>query len=79
MSASAPDERSGGVLAAPGDPSPPPSGVGRDDPSVPAPTPPSKNADSIANLVDIPERTGYRIKRVLLGPPLVTAKLTERK
>ncbi|MHA3703753.1 amino acid permease [Jatrophihabitans sp. YIM 134969] len=79
MSASAPDPGAGGVLAAPGDPSPPPSGVGRDDPSVPAPTPPSKNHDAIANLVDIPERTGYRIKRVLLGPPLVTAKLHEEK
>ena len=77
MSASAP-EPAGGVLAAPGDPAPPPSGVGRDDPSVPAPPPPGKH-DSIANLVDIPERTGYRIKRVLLGPPLVTAKLHEEK
>ena len=79
MSASAPDDQPGGVLAAPGDPSPPPSGVGRDNPSSPAPKPPDKSADSIANLVDIPERTGYRIKRVLLGPPLVTAKLHEEK
>lgn len=79
MSASGGEPAPGGVLAAPADPSPPPSGVGRDDPAVPTPESPPKTPESIPNLVDLPERAGYRIKRVLLGPPLVTARLHEEK
>src|SRR5438445_2437294 len=29
--------------------------------------------------IDLPERVGYRVKRALLGPPLVTSQLHEEK
>ena len=29
--------------------------------------------------VDVPERASYRVKRLLLGPPLVSAQLHEEK
>jgi amino acid transporter len=36
-------------------------------------------APALAASVSLPERLGYRVKRVLLGPPLVTAQLHEEK
>ncbi|HEY2044387.1 MAG TPA: amino acid permease [Jatrophihabitans sp.] len=39
----------------------------------------SVTLDEIAPAIHLPERLGYRIKRVLLGPPLVTAQLREEK
>jgi hypothetical protein len=33
----------------------------------------------VAASIDLPERTGYRVKRALLGPPLVTAALHEER
>ncbi len=36
-------------------------------------------APALASTVSVPERLGYRIKRVLLGPPLVSSQLTEEK
>jgi amino acid transporter len=36
-------------------------------------------APALVNTISLPERLGYRVKRVLLGPPLVTAQLHEEK
>jgi amino acid transporter len=36
-------------------------------------------APALASTISLPERLGYRVKRVLLGPPLVTAQLHEEK
>src|SRR5438876_8857766 len=36
-------------------------------------------APALTTAVSLPERLGYRVKRVLLGPPLVTAQLHEEK
>jgi amino acid transporter len=36
-------------------------------------------APALAASVSVPERLGYRVKRVLLGPPLVSAQLHEEK
>jgi amino acid transporter len=36
-------------------------------------------APAIAATVSVPERLGYRVKRVLLGPPLVSSQLHEEK
>ena len=36
-------------------------------------------ATALPATVSIPERLGYRVKRVLLGKPLVTAQLHEEK
>ena len=36
-------------------------------------------APAIATAVSLPERLGYRIKRVLLGPPLVSSQMHEEK
>jgi amino acid transporter len=36
-------------------------------------------APALATTVSVPERLGYRVKRVLLGPPLVSSQLHEEK
>jgi len=36
-------------------------------------------APALASTISLPERLGYRVKRVLLGPPLVTSQLHEEK
>ncbi|MDQ1717953.1 MAG: hypothetical protein QOE89_1906 [Pseudonocardiales bacterium] len=36
-------------------------------------------APALANTISLPDRLGYRIKRVLLGPPLVSSQLHEEK
>jgi amino acid transporter len=36
-------------------------------------------APALATGVSLPERLGYRVKRVILGPPLVTAQMHEEK
>ncbi|MCW2541269.1 MAG: amino acid/polyamine/organocation transporter, superfamily [Frankiales bacterium] len=36
-------------------------------------------APALASTISLPERLGYRVKRVLLGPPLVSAQLHEEK
>jgi amino acid transporter len=36
-------------------------------------------APALANTISLPDRLGYRVKRVLLGPPLVTSQLHEEK
>jgi len=36
-------------------------------------------APALASTVSLPERLGYRVKRILLGPPLVTAQMHEEK
>ena len=36
-------------------------------------------APAIAATISVPERLGYRVKRVLLGPPLVSSQLHEEK
>ncbi|MDQ1745169.1 MAG: hypothetical protein QOE23_3508, partial [Pseudonocardiales bacterium] len=36
-------------------------------------------APALAASVSVPERLGYRVKRVLLGPPLVSSQLHEEK
>jgi amino acid transporter len=35
--------------------------------------------DAVVESIQLPERVGYRVKRVLLGPPLVTSQLHEEK
>jgi amino acid transporter len=48
--------------------------TGRDDPR---PTVPS--IDDLDSAIELPERVGYRLKRAVLGPPLVTAQLHDEK
>jgi amino acid transporter len=36
-------------------------------------------APALASAVSVPERLGYRVKRVLLGPPLVSSQMHEEK
>ncbi len=45
------------------------------DPGVPNPA----NLDEARALIDVPERLRYRVKRKLLGPPLVTEQLHDEK
>ena len=40
---------------------------------------PPPNLDDLESAVHLPERIGYRLKRAVLGPPLVTAQLHEEK
>ncbi|HEU5271760.1 MAG TPA: amino acid permease [Jatrophihabitans sp.] len=47
--------------------------------SVQTPRTDQAAAPALASTVSVPERLGYRIKRVLLGPPLVSSQLHEEK
>ena len=47
--------------------------------SVQTPRSEQAAAPALASTVSVPERLGYRIKRVLLGPPLVSSQLQEEK
>jgi len=47
--------------------------------SVQTPRSEQAAAPALASTVSLPERLGYRIKRVLLGPPLVSSQLHEEK